>query len=101
MNRLSLRLQELELTGLYNLIVLTLCQRGSTCFECVSCGLGLTSDTSSGKLARQVEQVVLIGDSFSNLIRVTLDGVVVRRQGKLEGLRKGVYIQNGKKVIVK
>jgi hypothetical protein len=32
---------------------------------------------------------------------VTLDGVVVRRQGKLEGLRKGVYIQNGKKVIVK
>lgn len=32
---------------------------------------------------------------------VTLDGVVIRRQGKLEGLRKGVYIQNGKKVIVK
>lgn len=32
---------------------------------------------------------------------LTIDGVLVRRNGKLEGLRKGVYIVDGKKVVVK
>ena len=32
---------------------------------------------------------------------LTLDGILVRRNGKLEGLRKGVYIKDGKKIVVK
>lgn len=32
---------------------------------------------------------------------MTLDGIVVRRNGESEGLRKGVYIVDGKKVVVK
>lgn len=32
---------------------------------------------------------------------LTLDGMLVRRNGKLEGLRKGVYIVDGKKRVIK
>lgn len=32
---------------------------------------------------------------------LTIDGILLRRNGKLEGLRKGVYIVDGKKVVVK